>query len=646
MKFIKKYTIILTGLLIGGCSDYLDVAPDNIATIDIAFRNRTDAERYLFTCYSYCPRIKDIFSNPALSAGDEAWPYDNLKPDGAGYVPTNSVLFDIPMGLQSVTSPLADYWSGARGGVNLWQGIRDCNVFLENIDRTVDLDEEERKRWVAEVIFLKAYYHYFLLRMYGPIPIVKENLPVSISIADVKIFREPVDECFDYVVQLLDEASVNLPLVIEDRANELGRITKPAALALKADVLVTAASPLFNGNSDYAAFRDERGIDLFTSEYDPQKWQKAADACLDAINYCHEAGIRLLSENDVNEGGRYSLPDSLKRSLIARVVVTEKWNPEQIWSSTEYVDGNRYPYFSIPVLDIGSETGDNSQPFHAYAPTLRMAELFYSDKGVPITEDSEWSYSDRYDVTVADYDLRYYIHPGLEVSNLCFNREPRFYGSLALDGMTWFGYTKTDPENLCYLKCKAGELGGIGARDRFNETGIYNKKVVHIDSNVKKGNKISFVRYPFPIYRLADIYLLYAECLNETKTNPDAEVYEYIDKVRNKTGLEGVVRSWQNYSNKPSKPMSKSGMREIIHQERLIELAFEGKRYWDLRRWKKLQEYLNTPIRGFNIRATDAKAFNVSRQIFRPVFSLRDYLYPIKESLLLENPNLVQNPQW
>src|SRR5690606_31337965 len=143
-----------------------------------------------------------------------------------------------------------------------------------------------------EVKTLKAYYHFHLLRMYGPIPLIRENLPISSGVDEVQIGREPVDECINYIVELLDEALAeeNLPLGIEDRTSELGRISKSVAASLKALVLVTAASPQFNGNPDYIDFTDPAGNPYFNATWEVGKWEKAAQACKDAIDICHEAG--------------------------------------------------------------------------------------------------------------------------------------------------------------------------------------------------------------------------------------------------------------------------------------------------------------------------------------------------------------------
>ncbi|NQU51859.1 MAG: RagB/SusD family nutrient uptake outer membrane protein, partial [Bacteroidetes bacterium] len=150
---------------------------------------------------------------------------------------------------------------------------------------------------------------------------------------------------------------------------------------------------------------------------------------------------------------------------------------------------------------------------------------------------------------------------------------------------------------------------------------------------------------------LGDLYLLYAEALNEVKSAPDAEVYEYVDLIRERAGLAGVVESWSQHSTYSDKPSTKEGMRDIIKQERLIELAFEGTRFWDLRRWKDAEKYMNLPIKGWDIGGRGLGFYNVTTVFPGPSdpvipFEFKDYLWPIREDEIIKNPNLVQNPGW
>ncbi|MDR2775952.1 MAG: RagB/SusD family nutrient uptake outer membrane protein, partial [Tannerella sp.] len=245
---IYRYLILIPCMFIFSCN-YLDVVPDNIPTIDDGFKNRYEAERFLYGCFSYLPSFASASSNPALLGGDEIWiidPIDYIDP----------VLWYIARGNQGTEVPLANYWSSqqainrgelVRGGRALFTALSDCNIFIENIHKPYDLSDEERIRWVAEVKFIKAFYHFWLLRMYGPVPVIKENRPVSAKGEDAQIYREPIDDVVEYIVSLLDEAVEDLPERIEDQMREMGRPTKAIALAVKAQTLTLAASPLFNG---------------------------------------------------------------------------------------------------------------------------------------------------------------------------------------------------------------------------------------------------------------------------------------------------------------------------------------------------------------------------------------------------------------
>ena len=145
--------------------------------------------------------------------------------------------------------------------------------------------------------------------------------------------------------------------------------------------------------------------------------------------------------------------------------------------------------------------------------------------------------------------------------------------------------------------------------------------------------------------RLGDLYLLYAEALNEVN-GPSPEVFQYLDLIRAKGGLPGVEESWSNFSRNPSKFTNKEGLREIIRRERSIEMALEGERFWDLRRWKDAPLELNKPITGWDVDQEKAEDYYREKIIFNQTFSLKDYFWPIREQDLIVNKNLVQNPGW
>ncbi|WP_353129211.1 RagB/SusD family nutrient uptake outer membrane protein [Parapedobacter pyrenivorans] len=630
----KKINSPIRGILLavviismGACNSYLDVVPDNVATIDNAFALRTQAKKYLYTCYSYLPKNGNMGDDPTIAGGDEVWSIDS-----------RGAYFNIAKGFQKVVGPYGDRWD------QYYRAIRDCNIFLENIDRVPDMQEFERRQWISEVKFLKAYYHFYLVRMYGAIPIVHENLPVDADGEEVRVSRDPFDVCINYIVELIDESMENLPVEITDPMQELGRITQPIALSVKAYALVMAASPLFNGNPDYTSLANPDGTLLFPSEFSQEKWVRAAEACKAAIDLAHSQGYELYYYKPVFQ--QYDLTDTIIMQMNVRNSVTERWNSEIIWGNTmapsDGLQALMATWLDPGNLDITATRGELSPP-------LKVAEMYYSDNGVPINEDKTFSYEGRYGLRVSEDDDRLYVKKGYTTALVNYGREPRFYAHLGFDGSIWYGqgrYDDKDFNNLFYIEAKFRQRNGIGKDGYSTVTGYYVKKMIHYENvTAPSGNTYSITSYPWPLVRLTDLYLLYAEALNEAQ-GPSSEVYEYLDLIRERAGLKGIVESWTNFSTNPSKFNSKEGLRDIIQRERLIELAFEGHRFWDLRRWKKATEYMNQPITGWDLGQEIAANYYRPVVIFNQNFGVKDYLWPIAESNIIVNRNLVQNIGW
>ncbi|MCW9705968.1 RagB/SusD family nutrient uptake outer membrane protein [Fodinibius salsisoli] len=625
--------IVFSGALTS--CDYLDVVPDNVATIeDNAFALRADAKRFLYTCYSYMPDQASASNNPGFLASDELV-----------FTPTydGNSGSQVMQGNQSVVDPYLNYWEGQNGGTDLYEGVRQANIFIENIGSVPDMTETEKAQWAAEAKFLKAYYLFYLTRMYGPIVLPKENISVSESTEGVRVTREPVDEVFSYIVQLLDKAITDLPDEITNQEANLGRITKTIAYGIKAKVLVTAASPLFNGNQDYAGFANKDGEIMFNQEYDPAKWDSALVATQEAIDFAEQMGHSLhYFESSVGNTG---ISDSTKYKLNVRTSVTEQWNSEIIWANT---DNSTYS-LQRDAAPRGIEPAyvkDNTNPWGRFGVPFHVVELFYSDNGVPIEEDKTWEYGSRYNFKTITEQDRFYLKPGYITANMNFNREPRFYASLGFDGAIWYGqghYDDKSNEQL-YIQSKKGQPASEQHIGRFSMSGYWPKKLFHYQTVVSRSS-FNTKSYPWPVLRLTDLYLLHAEAKNEVD-GPGPDVYDYVNRIRERAGLPSVQDAWTKYSVDPNKFKTKEGMRDIIHQERMIELAFEAKRFWDLRRWKEASLVLNQPLSGWSINQVEEKAYYRPRTFFQQKFTARDYLWPISEEALLTNTKLTQNPGW
>jgi len=654
-KGIKKIPGILAilGVLVIpiSCDKWLDVVPENMPAIDDAFSNRATAEKSLFTCYSYLPDAVDPYWYPTYYTHRSEVDYTG----NAG--PATTIAGRISRGDQNSNSPLLDYWSGRNGGSSMFQAIRFCNIFLEEIYKPRDISENERKRWIAEVKFLKAYYHFFLLQLYGPIPIVKENIPLSASPEEAMLFREPVDECIAYIAQLINEAVPDLPLYINNNIEEDGRITQPIALAVKARALTWGASPLFNGNQYYQNWKDSRGKLLVSDVYSKEKWEKAATALRNAIDTCHLAGHQLYQYNKLLNASTVALNDSLVWLMNTRKAITERWNKGIIWScmnnfgsrvsfpsaaTRQYADMQRILF---PRMYQQDATKDVNLCYAQFA----MAELFYSNNGIPIDEDNHWNYAARYQLQTSTEEAGHksYLALGEQTVALHFNREPRFYANLGFDRGFFEISTSTINGGASFSPYQRMRFGEVG--NYVYQTGYHVKKLVAFETSCSQGNDARGYNpylYRFPLIRLADLYLMYSEALNEVKSAPDADVYFWIDSVRAVVGLDGVVDSWKN-SRYPNRPRDKDEMRKIIQRERLIELSFEGQRFWDVRRWKLAETLFTYSSQGWNTAGETAEQYytiidwNEGRK-----FALNEYLWPINLYDLRVNRNLVQTYGW
>lgn len=654
-----------------GCNSFLDILPDDKAELGDAFKDKYNSEKYLFTCYKSLPNYVSPTSTLGISGGGDIL-YSERNTGGGLSAGPPAPMMAFLRG-NNTTNPLMNFWDGFNGAPeNLWEGIRHCNVFLEQIlmenGGPRDLEEELRTRWIAEAKAIKAYLHFYLFQLYGPIPIVDNAVPISEKGDKVNVHRAPVDEVVDYIVNTLDEAIVDLPSMNElDVVSEFGRFTKTIALSIKAKTLVLAASPIFNNNNYYSGYADKRGVELFPLGDSNERWERALAACDEACRSAEDDGAVILITNDGGNNAirginMTNISDTTKAMVSLRQAVTESWNPEVIWAvneSTTLLQRWSTMLSNDEWFNINGTAGNDIGQRHG--PTLNIVEEFYSSNGIPIEEDAEWEsngwYQNRYNTQLPDVGhSKYFIKDGQETAILHFNRSLRFYASVGFDGGIWEGREKSLTEASF-----PNMLRHYGSGMKHSETyggypyaGYLAKKLSHLRTTYTE-TRVTLIRedYSFPIIRLADMYLLLAECLNEvggpSKTDSQGNnAYYYLDLIRARVGMEGVVDSWNKYakSGYKTKPNDISGLRDIIRQERMNELAFEGHFYYDVRRWLMAEDMFNKPILGWNQYGENKKDFYNIRVLLVPRFSMKDYLMPIRTNSLLQNPNLVQNPGW
>lgn len=605
--------LFTTGLF--SCSKYLDIVPPNTANINTAFQNYSTALRFLYSLYSYLPVENDAsYGNISACATDQAIP-----------VWQGNVIVRLLRGEQNSSNPLFNYWEGKNSlpNISLFEGIRQCYIFLDNVDKVPGVTPEDVKRWKGEATFLAAYYHYILLRQYGPIPLIDHQVDFNATTgSDIFPERKPYDACVDYIARRFDESISMLPVNTPSQ-NELGRVTSVIVKAIKARMLLTAASPLFNGNSDYYSnFKSKAGAPLMNLSYDKEKWKRAIDAIKDAMDAASQAGKHLYQFTDYKGPNDFFDATHRDTGMIAyRFAMVDPWNAELIWGYSVPEGWYQWQQNCAPL------TGNS---YNGIGPSLRTVESFYTENGLPIDKDPTWNYASRYDVD-----------PDAHTMNVNLHREPRYYASVAYDNGSFLvnGTAET-------MHFKGGEdQGWHSGATNYSITGFLVQKVVH-PQTVATDNNFTLVKYPWPIIRLAELYLSYAEAFNEYYgTAQQQTVLDYLNMIRKRSMLPTVQASWAIAGHGPV--FTQDEMRTIIRQERSIELVFEGQYFWDIRRWKQGDKYFNQTVYGMNFQGTDESSFNrvtpVMTQVFRTPAS---YLFPLSVQELSKNNNLVQNPGW
>ena len=408
-----------------GCNDYLDIVPDRTQEVSLMFERKDAAYTALATCYSYLPQNDDLYGTFALASDEITTPFAKEP---------NSI--KLMKGEQNADDPIMTFWSGYGGGKyqgSLWDGIRSCNLLIDNIDSVVDMDQEEKNSWAAEAKLLKAYYHFLLAIHYGPIPIADSNLSIDSSDEELRVFRESVDNVFAYILQTIDNAVIDLPERVIT-TNDLGRMDQVIAHAIKSKVTLYSASPLFNGNSElYSDFLDHQANPFFNQNVDASKWEVAASVADEAIKAALSQGASIYNFNEIpNPYDINNFEDDFYQTLYdLKFSITDKWNSELLWGDSSPV--NSWWRIQSGALMKNPTASSVEAAWQWLSPTLRMAELFYTKNGLPIDEDLDFDYDNRYEVVRVESDQSQYARPFNRTVRLHLNREPRFYSSLGFD---------------------------------------------------------------------------------------------------------------------------------------------------------------------------------------------------------------------
>ncbi len=555
-SYIYISAAISIAFTLSSCNGFLDREEDSFIDKTATFDSYNRTKQYLTYAYTLLPDGLNRFSREAMLAS---------ATDDAEFAIESAEIQQFNNGSWNALNNPDDVWN------RYYSGISKCCTLLENTDHVnldisrLDPDKQveyanslkDIRMWRAEARFLRAYFHFELLKRYGPIPIVTSTLSINGNYENTP--RPTMKEVVDFIAKECDIAADTLELTPWRNVNDaFGRATKGAALALKSRLLLYAASPL------YVDFGDTNEANKPT---DVAMWKSAADAAKAVI--------------DLNQ---YELASS-----YADLFKNDFQNKEYIFVR-RYAANSDFEKSNFPV-SFGGKGGTN--------PSQNLVDDYEMLDGTPF----DWN-----DPAKAAQPFE--------------NRDARL-GATILMNMAPFKGKKvaTYPEGA-----------DASPNPNATKTAYYLRKFLNEDVNIQTGG--SSAGHVVPLFRLAEIYLNYAEALNEyDPTNPDITLY--LNKVRNRASLPNVSA------------LSQEQMRIVIQHERRVELAFEEHRSWDVRRWKIASSTLGAPLMGVQIERKPLGGYTympvkVEQRVFQP----KMYWYPIPQSEVLKLKQWKQNNGW
>lgn len=620
MKYIKKHfqtAALLLGLLIStnACEDlafgdkFLQKPPSTDVTIDTIYSTAEYARRVLWYSYQNLP----IGLETTSSYWNTMWMgtiegLTDLNQDYLGYSGVNDVYYAGNYNASIEDSPrgkfLATKCRFNDNETHMWQSIRNAWLTVANIDRVPDMSQEEKERLKAESKTVVAVYYTHMLRHFGALPIIDR----AISATETSMpARATLQETVDFIIRILDEAIAcpEFPWHIpeSEMAAWDGRMSKAGAMGLKARLLLFVASPIFNDEQPYFPGPAADAHMTWFGNYDRERWKKAIDACEAFFRAVDANGFyKLVEKDDVNPAGyRYAFRSAyFDRGTTETLISVRREN---------YRTANQQAFTNQAIR------------WGAFCPTKEYFDMFQTAEG----EDFDWDNTEH-------------------AKNPFINRDPRLNETFILDGdiyqNTQAAVTKVkadDPEN--YPKGKHWAVGQM--TDKSLLTGIACRKWGLDRAGEYNGHVIQW-----PHLRIAELYLTYAEALNEYHGGPNTLAYDYVNKVRARVGMKGMKTG-----------MDQKTFRAAILRERACEFGYEEVRFFDLIRWK-MDEKFSTPLHGLNIYKNKndgsyiCEEFSLeggaeTRAWWNPGgFSEKWYLSAFPQKEINKGYGLLQNPGW
>lgn len=659
-KQLFTYYLISTVcyLITFGCSDFavgeefLEKAPGGDITIDTIFSSKVYAERALNSAYATL-RCGFPMHNAAYTSSsyEYVYPGDKLGNDNL------DALTDIINSHCNWGGVYDVYYSGKynaeieNGGFGsqstklgflpwqdaTWVGIRKAYLFINNVDRVPDMTDDEKKRRKAEAKMVIACQYHELMRHFGGIPLLTTDIKAD-NQQEADYSRQTLETTVNFIASLCDEAAQDLPWTVVPADD--GRFTKAGAMALKARVLLIAASPIFNANTPYETMppltvgnvgkisEDDIPKMVWYGDYAQGRWDEVAKACAEFIRENEKNGnaYRLVEASAPDMDG---YRDAFSRSY------SERHNGEILIATgrTKRTYGDLYlGYYFGPADDIN---GNQGRGYGGGCVTLNFVDKFTYSNGEKASY-RQWIKDNGPIGTLND--------------NPFINRDPRLYETVMIVGDRFRG--------------RVAEMW-VGGRERHEaehpraNTGFCVRKYLWDYNEATFHNKPSNYSY----IRLPEIYLTYAEALNEL--GRETEAIEWLNKVRNRVGLpdmnSNLLQRLHQEKELPDYPesqlMGNKMLREEILDERAREFCFEEIRWFDMIRWKRKDIFqqelygITILLESGSVEGGDIK-FNFSEPRLEPPrfwqvrFSPKWYLSAFPSNEINKGYGLIQNPGW
>jgi len=602
------FTIVLGCLLTMACEKkFLDKAPGVDLTEDNAFLDKASLETFVTTIYRYSVHSnfrygiqrQDVQSTPSyytpfsgVNATDCIHPSSSISDEGdaseANFINNNRWNEGVILPANIVN--VEDFRYYIR-----WIALRQINLVLKRINEVPDADEAYKKQVIAEVKALRAMNYMEMLKRYGGVPIVDQVFEAGVK---VDVPRSSFEECVNFIVRDVDEAIPNLPAVYS--ASQTGRITALAALAIKSEVLLYAASPQYNTATPVLSMENAADNKLICyGNADPNRWKLAADAAKAALDYALANGYGLIDE-PANR-----IPKELDNGTLGPL-----GNYRVSWETPN--NKELIMMYQGGANNANGITNIGNAPMTYWNP--RSFGSFWSGITVPLNFIRKY---EKLDGTPQTWEE----NGGSDLMAKYAELDPRFKQTMSY---TNGYYTARDPIAQIYA----------GGKDYENcKGGVWLRK--YIPRNATSGNFVMIDA----IFRVNELYLNYAEALNEA-SGPVQEAYDAVNAIRRRSGMPNLPTG-----------LTKEQFRQRVRNEIAIELVNDDHRFWDIKRWLIAEEegVMQGSFQGLQITRTGtAPNFKYSWKPYTfetRTFKKSMYLHPFPQTEVLKG-NLIQNPGW